>query len=223
VDGVRIPIRSGGQLWLVSWHPPPEPSDGIPRDASGRTETGRRRRPRTTSLHRFAEVNAIIRDYPRLERCASISRRMKPSPILTGMRNLSRPGEPRRSHTGATRRPEIRTIPAPMTARQGSRGAKLWEPLPSGLPGLTPTPPERFCSGGSRPTLSDRPRHPIRAWESRGRRFIRPSRQTLQVRPGVRKASRSALTLPWSAAVKFGLSGLVPLAEGPGDISHERR
>jgi hypothetical protein len=26
-DGVQIPVRSGGQQWLVSWHPPPEPPD----------------------------------------------------------------------------------------------------------------------------------------------------------------------------------------------------
>lgn len=30
-DGVQIPVRSGGQQWLVSWHPPPAPPDGIPR------------------------------------------------------------------------------------------------------------------------------------------------------------------------------------------------
>ena len=43
-------------------------------------------------------------------------------------------------------------------------------------------------------------------------------------RPGQprKKASRSVLTLSWSVAVKFGLTGLVPLAEGPGDLSHER-
>jgi ADP-ribose pyrophosphatase YjhB (NUDIX family) len=34
-DGVPIPIRSGGQRWLVSWHPPPEPPDGIPHGAAG--------------------------------------------------------------------------------------------------------------------------------------------------------------------------------------------
>ena len=34
-DGVRIPIRSGGQQWLVSWHPPPEPPDGTPHGAEG--------------------------------------------------------------------------------------------------------------------------------------------------------------------------------------------
>ncbi len=22
-DGVQIPVRAGGQRWLVSWHPPP--------------------------------------------------------------------------------------------------------------------------------------------------------------------------------------------------------
>jgi ADP-ribose pyrophosphatase YjhB (NUDIX family) len=32
-DGV--PIRSGGQQWLVSWHPPPEPPDGTPHGAEG--------------------------------------------------------------------------------------------------------------------------------------------------------------------------------------------
>jgi ADP-ribose pyrophosphatase YjhB (NUDIX family) len=34
-DGVRIPVRSGGQQWLVSWHPPPEPPDGTPHGAEG--------------------------------------------------------------------------------------------------------------------------------------------------------------------------------------------
>jgi len=34
-DGVQIPIRSGGQQWLVSWHPPPEPPDGTPHGAEG--------------------------------------------------------------------------------------------------------------------------------------------------------------------------------------------
>lgn len=43
-------------------------------------------------------------------------------------------------------------------------------------------------------------------------------------RPGQppKKASLSALTLSWSVAVWFRLSGSVPLAEGPGYISHER-
>jgi ADP-ribose pyrophosphatase YjhB (NUDIX family) len=34
-DGILIPIRSGGQQWLVSWHPPPEPPDGTPHGAEG--------------------------------------------------------------------------------------------------------------------------------------------------------------------------------------------
>src|SRR6266567_1818038 len=34
-DEVQIPIRSGGQQWLVSWHPPPEPPDGTPHGAEG--------------------------------------------------------------------------------------------------------------------------------------------------------------------------------------------
>jgi ADP-ribose pyrophosphatase YjhB (NUDIX family) len=34
-DGVPIPVRSGGQRWLVSWHPPPEPADGTPHGAEG--------------------------------------------------------------------------------------------------------------------------------------------------------------------------------------------
>ena len=34
-DEVPIPIRSGGQQWLVSWHPPPEPPDGTPHGAEG--------------------------------------------------------------------------------------------------------------------------------------------------------------------------------------------
>jgi ADP-ribose pyrophosphatase YjhB (NUDIX family) len=34
-DGVQIPIRSGGQQWLVSWHPPPEPPDGTRHGAVG--------------------------------------------------------------------------------------------------------------------------------------------------------------------------------------------
>jgi ADP-ribose pyrophosphatase YjhB (NUDIX family) len=34
-DGVQIPIRSGRQQWLVSWHPPPEPPDGTPHGAEG--------------------------------------------------------------------------------------------------------------------------------------------------------------------------------------------
>jgi ADP-ribose pyrophosphatase YjhB (NUDIX family) len=34
-DGVQIPIWSGGQQWLVSWHPPPEPPDGTPHGAGG--------------------------------------------------------------------------------------------------------------------------------------------------------------------------------------------
>jgi ADP-ribose pyrophosphatase YjhB (NUDIX family) len=35
VDGVQIPVRSGGQQWLVSWHPPPEPPGGTPHGAEG--------------------------------------------------------------------------------------------------------------------------------------------------------------------------------------------
>jgi ADP-ribose pyrophosphatase YjhB (NUDIX family) len=34
-DGVQIPIGSGGQQWLVSWHPPPVPPDGTPHGAEG--------------------------------------------------------------------------------------------------------------------------------------------------------------------------------------------
>jgi ADP-ribose pyrophosphatase YjhB (NUDIX family) len=34
-DGVQIPVPSGGQQWLVSWHPPPEPPDGTPHGAEG--------------------------------------------------------------------------------------------------------------------------------------------------------------------------------------------
>jgi NUDIX domain-containing protein len=34
-DGQEIPIRSNGQDWLVSWHPPPQPPDGIPHGAEG--------------------------------------------------------------------------------------------------------------------------------------------------------------------------------------------
>jgi ADP-ribose pyrophosphatase YjhB (NUDIX family) len=34
-DGVPIPIQSGGQQWLVSWHPPPGPPDGTPHGAEG--------------------------------------------------------------------------------------------------------------------------------------------------------------------------------------------
>jgi len=35
VDGQPTLVRSGGQDWLVSWHPPPEPPDGIPHGAEG--------------------------------------------------------------------------------------------------------------------------------------------------------------------------------------------
>jgi len=34
-DGVQIPVWSGGQQWLVSWHPPPDPPDGTPHGAAG--------------------------------------------------------------------------------------------------------------------------------------------------------------------------------------------
>jgi hypothetical protein len=34
-DGVQIPVWSGGQQWLVSWHPPPGPPDGTPHGAEG--------------------------------------------------------------------------------------------------------------------------------------------------------------------------------------------
>lgn len=34
-DGVQIPVWSGGQQWLVSWHPPPDPPDGTPHGAGG--------------------------------------------------------------------------------------------------------------------------------------------------------------------------------------------
>ncbi|MFI0406940.1 NUDIX hydrolase [Actinomadura sp. 3N508] len=34
-DGVPVPVRSGGQSWTVSWHPPPEPPAGIPHGAAG--------------------------------------------------------------------------------------------------------------------------------------------------------------------------------------------
>lgn len=33
--GDRLPIRSGGQDWLVSWHQPPHPPPGIPHGAEG--------------------------------------------------------------------------------------------------------------------------------------------------------------------------------------------
>jgi hypothetical protein len=34
-DGVPIPGRSGGQQWLVSWHPPPGLPAGTPHGAEG--------------------------------------------------------------------------------------------------------------------------------------------------------------------------------------------
>jgi ADP-ribose pyrophosphatase YjhB (NUDIX family) len=34
-DGVQVPVWSGGQQWLVSWHPPPDPPDGTPHGAEG--------------------------------------------------------------------------------------------------------------------------------------------------------------------------------------------
>ena len=34
-DGQPILIRSAGQDWLVSWHPPPDPPEGIPHGAEG--------------------------------------------------------------------------------------------------------------------------------------------------------------------------------------------
>ncbi|HEV3293869.1 MAG TPA: NUDIX domain-containing protein [Streptosporangiaceae bacterium] len=34
-DGVRIPVWSGGQQWLVSCHPPPDPPDGTPHGGEG--------------------------------------------------------------------------------------------------------------------------------------------------------------------------------------------
>ena len=34
-DGTEISIRSGGQQWIVSWHPPPGPPPGIPHGAEG--------------------------------------------------------------------------------------------------------------------------------------------------------------------------------------------
>ena len=34
-DGVQIRVWSGGQQWLVSWHPPPDPPDGTPHGAEG--------------------------------------------------------------------------------------------------------------------------------------------------------------------------------------------
>ena len=35
VDGAPIPVESMGQSWRVSWHPPPDPPDGIPHGAEG--------------------------------------------------------------------------------------------------------------------------------------------------------------------------------------------
>jgi ADP-ribose pyrophosphatase YjhB (NUDIX family) len=34
-DGAVYPVVSGGQQWLVSWHPPPDPPDGTPHGAEG--------------------------------------------------------------------------------------------------------------------------------------------------------------------------------------------
>jgi ADP-ribose pyrophosphatase YjhB (NUDIX family) len=34
-DGEPVRIRSNGQDWLVSWHPPPDAPDGIPHGAEG--------------------------------------------------------------------------------------------------------------------------------------------------------------------------------------------
>lgn len=34
-DGEPVQIRSDGQDWVVSWHPPPDPPDGIPHGAEG--------------------------------------------------------------------------------------------------------------------------------------------------------------------------------------------
>ncbi|MGH3242476.1 MAG: NUDIX hydrolase [Spirillospora sp.] len=34
-EGVPIEVRSGGQSWRVSWHPPPDPPAGTPHGAEG--------------------------------------------------------------------------------------------------------------------------------------------------------------------------------------------
>src|ERR1017187_6093432 len=56
---------------------------------------------------------------------------MKPSPILIGLRNLSRPGEPLGSHQSAGNP----AIPASMTDGQGTRGANSGSQCP-------PPPPD---------------------------------------------------------------------------------
>jgi hypothetical protein len=51
-------------------------------------------------------------------------------------------------------------------------GSQVRVPLLSDSPGLTLTPSGANLQGAAPcPTPSDRPRHPIRAWGSRGRRF----------------------------------------------------
>jgi hypothetical protein len=78
----------------------------------------------------------------------SISRRMKPSPILIGMRNLSRPGEPLGSYTGSHQQAGNPAKPASMTDRQGSRGANYGSQCPP-TPGLGATPWGESAGGGS--------------------------------------------------------------------------
>jgi hypothetical protein len=123
------------------------------------------------------------------------SRRMEPSLILIGTRNPLPPGKPPGTLTGATTEPETRQKwhlrQLPKVAR-----SQLREPRPSDSLDSSRPLEANLQAEAPRPTPSDRPRHRIRAWGSRGRRFKsgRPDHCIAGQRPlcrGGKVASRS--------------------------------
>jgi hypothetical protein len=109
------------------------------------------------------------------------------SPILIGMKNPVSPRGATDEPYGSQRRAGNPAYPAQMTAGQGIQGANHGSQCPLTPPGLAATARGESAGGGSRPTSSDRSRHPIRAWRSRGHGF--KSR-----RPDLVSAGQSPLT-----------------------------
>ena len=88
--------------------------------------------------------------------------RVRPDTAIGALSSLSRHGEP----LGSCGR-----NPTSTTDRQGIRGANYGSQCPLTPPDSPRPPGANLQEEAPRPTPSDRPRHPIRAWGSRGRRF----------------------------------------------------
>ena len=148
----------------------------------------------------------------------SISRCMKPSPILIGMRNPLPPRGATKEPYGSHQPAGNPANPASMTECQGIRGANYGSQCPPAPPD-SPRPPGANLQGEApRPTPSDRPGHRIRALGVKGSPVqIRPSRPGVARSEGVSGLARGPFLIFGSQAGSHpGWCFLVSLRDGLG-------